>query len=523
MPARPGHRGLRTRLQLWLMASATLVLAITGVIDWSLESSRVRADRDRATQATLERLALVLPAAIEDLDTGAVRNAVTSELTNPHVAALTVVIAGKSLADERRAGAQADGIPMRRALRVANEAGEILLHSDPEPLAQAQRAVVLQTIVSMVAINLLIALAVSIVVARLTRPISTLTTAAEAIAAGNLDAPLPTGGAMDEVAVLTRSFAAMRDAVRRQLADIAEQNRVLDERVRERTSELERLHQELLIAAHQAGRAEIATSVLHNIGNVLTGAFVDLDGLRREAASELPRRAQQLRELLGGERDLARFIRDDHRGRELPRFLQLFLDELIAAEARDDARTERLSTALGLVRDTLAVQQNYATTRAFVQPLDLGHEVEQMLLLHTGALDKRGVRVLRQVESTRTIEADRSKVGHVIANLLKNAIEALDDVAADRRELHLSLRQAFDGTVELAVRDSGNGISAEAQGRLFSYGFTTKDDGHGFGLHWCANAMKEMGGAIRAESPGPGQGATFTLIFPVKPPAAGMR
>lgn len=520
MTVRAGRRGLRTRLRWWLMVSATLVLGITGMVDWSLESDRVRAERDRATQATLDRLALVLPSAIEDLDTEAVRNAVASELTNPHVAALSVVIAGKPLADERRPGVRAAGDELRRVVPRTGDDAEIILRSDPDPLARAQAAVVMQTVLSMVAINLLIAVAVSLVVARLMRPVGALTTAAEAIAAGNLDAPLPAGEGGDEVAVLARSFATMRDAIRRQLADIAKQNRELDERVRERTRELERLHQDLLAAAHQAGRAEIATSVLHNIGNVLTGAFVDLEGLRREAGSELPKRAQQLADLLKGERDLVRFISEDRRGRDLPRFLQLFLDELLAAEARDGARTDRLSTALGLVRDTLAVQQSYATARAFVQPLDLAHEIEQMLLLHTGALEKRGVRVFRQIEAVPTIEADRSKVGHVIANLLKNAIEALDHVPTGGRELHLTLRHAFDGTIELAVRDSGTGIDAAAQERLFSYGFTTKSDGHGFGLHWCANAMKEMGGAIRAESPGPGLGATITLTFAVKPGGA---
>jgi HAMP domain-containing protein len=315
MPARPGRRGLRTRLLLWLMASATLVLGLTGIIDWSFESARVRGERDRATQATLDRLALVLPSAIEDLDTQAVRNAVASELTNPHVAALTVTVGGKRLASEERRGASSSGDELHRVLPRPGEDGEIILRIDPEPLAQAQAAVVTQTVVGLVAINLLIALAVSIVVSSLLRPISALTSAAETIAAGKFDAPLPHSGDDDEVAVLEQAFVTMRDAIRRQLADIAEQNRVLDERVRERTGELERLHQDLLAAAHQAGRAEIATSVLHNIGNVLTGAFVDLEGLRREAGNHLPKQARQLSELLKGERDLARFINEDRRGR----------------------------------------------------------------------------------------------------------------------------------------------------------------------------------------------------------------
>ncbi|HEX3134364.1 MAG TPA: HAMP domain-containing protein [Planctomycetota bacterium] len=196
------------------MASATVVLGITGVVDWSLESARVRGERDGATQATLERLSVVLLSAIEDLDTEVVRNAVVSELTNSYVAALTVMVGGKVLASHQRPGAASTGGELRRALTRVSDGGEIILRIDPQPLARAQTAVVVQTVISMVAINLLIALAVSLVVSRLTRPITALTRAAQAIADGDLAAPLPAGDGNDEVAVLARAFAAMRDAIR---------------------------------------------------------------------------------------------------------------------------------------------------------------------------------------------------------------------------------------------------------------------------------------------------------------------
>lgn len=495
------------------MASATAVLGTGGVIDWFVQSQRIRHERDRATEGTLARLALMLPAAIEDLDTEAMRNAVASELTNPHVAELSVVLGGRVLAIQQRAEATPGEYQIRRRLGSGAEAAEVILRIDPRPLAEAQVVVVVQTIIAVVVLNLLIAVAVSFVVARLTRPVTALTRAVEAIAAGDLDTPLPAGDGGDEVAVLTRSFASMRDAVRRQLADIAAQNRDLDRRVAERTRELERLHQDLLITAQQAGRAEIATSVLHNIGNVLTGAFIDLEGLRRDDGAELAKRATQLADLLKNHQDLARFIAEDHQGRDLPRFLTVFLEELLAAGQRDDVRTERLATALELVRDTLAVQQSYANTRPVVQPLDLAHEVEQMLLLHATTLEKHGVRVVREVSRTPSIHADRSKLGHIIANLLKNAVESLDLVPLDQRSVRLAIRPGAESTVELAVQDSGAGIDPAVRDRLFAYGFTTKPEGHGFGLHWCANAMREMGGTIRADSAGIGQGATITLIF----------
>ena len=105
----------------------------------------------------------------------------------------------------------------------------------------------------------------------------------------------------------------------------------------------------------------------------------------------------------------------------------------------------------------------------------------------------------------------------MLTNLVKNSREAM--VAAkhqgQRAVLRISVEQLDTDLMEIRISDNGCGIGPENLDKIFNHGFTTKDQGHGFGLHTCANFMTEMGGTLRAESDGIGKGATFVMRFPL--------
>jgi signal transduction histidine kinase len=107
----------------------------------------------------------------------------------------------------------------------------------------------------------------------------------------------------------------------------------------------------------------------------------------------------------------------------------------------------------------------------------------------------------------------------ILVNLISNAIYAMRALPGRQHclTLRVGLAEAMEGWMCLQVQDTGVGIKSEHLTRIFAQGFTTKKDGHGFGLHSSALAAKLLGGALRAHSPGEGQGATFTLEVPVKP------
>jgi signal transduction histidine kinase len=122
---------------------------------------------------------------------------------------------------------------------------------------------------------------------------------------------------------------------------------------------------------------------------------------------------------------------------------------------------------------------------------------------------------VREFQDVPKVAVDKHKVLQILINLLRNAKYALDDSGRDEKILTVVVGLTRPGFVRLEVRDNGVGIALENLARIFQHGFTTKKDGHGFGLHSGANAAREMGGRLFAQSDGPGRGATFTLELPV--------
>jgi signal transduction histidine kinase len=103
----------------------------------------------------------------------------------------------------------------------------------------------------------------------------------------------------------------------------------------------------------------------------------------------------------------------------------------------------------------------------------------------------------------------------ILVNLIHNAKYALDASGRADRQLTVRVGLARENWLEVKVADNGIGIPAENLTRIFSLGFTTRKGGHGFGLHSGANAAKEMGGTLQAQSDGAGKGAQFTLELPL--------
>lgn len=108
----------------------------------------------------------------------------------------------------------------------------------------------------------------------------------------------------------------------------------------------------------------------------------------------------------------------------------------------------------------------------------------------------------------------RFKLIHVLVNLIRNAADAMQRAPEGQRLLTVAVAAGAGTGAIVRITDTGEGIPADRLERLFTLGFTTRSEGHGFGLHACANALHQMGGRILAESEGPGRGARFTLEFP---------
>lgn len=165
------------------------------------------------------------------------------------------------------------------------------------------------------------------------------------------------------------------------------------------------------------------------------------------------------------------------------------------------------------------MQQAYATTAGVREPLDPVKLMEDSLRMNLGALARHEVEVVRDFAPCPPVLAEKGKVLQILINLIRNAKYAADEGRAADRRVTLRVRRGENDRVDLIVADNGIGIAPEALPRIFTHGYTTRAGGHGFGLHSAALAAKDLGGTLAVASPGPGQGAAFTLSLPVAPPS----
>jgi signal transduction histidine kinase len=286
---------------------------------------------------------------------------------------------------------------------------------------------------------------------------------------------------------------------------------------RREAEEALRLSQEKLFQASRlAGMAEVATGVLHNIGNVLNSVNVSaglvVEKLRRSKAPKLVKAAALLTD---NKTNLSDYLMKDANGQQLPHYLCKLGEFFVAENAEILSEVDQLSRNIEHIKEVVAMQQSYAKVSGVFENLAAHGLVEDAIAMNIGAFERHGVELDRQYAKVPLVRVDRHKVLQILINLIRNAKYALDDIERVDKKITISISAPNDRFVHIVVSDNGIGIPPENLTRIFAHGFTTRKGGHGFGLHSGANAARSMGGGISVASAGIGQGATFTLELPI--------
>jgi two-component system, NtrC family, sensor kinase len=332
--------------------------------------------------------------------------------------------------------------------------------------------------------------------------------------------------ANDELGLFTDTFNQMLAQIQAQDTNLqqaqkklATQVEVLQHEVAERRSaetKLNLLHKQLLEVSRQAGMAEVATGVLHNVGNVLNSVNVSVtlmrDDVHKSKVGNLSKLASLLEEHTA---DLAAFLTADPKGQRVLGYLRQLADRLAEEHRETLQMMEEVAKHVEHIKEIVAMQQSYARVSGVRETLPASVLVEDALQINASALERHGITLERQFSEVPQVTVDKHKTLQILINLIGNAKYALSVSGREDRLLRLGIARNGNDTLKITVTDNGIGIPPENLTRIFSHGFTTKKNGHGFGLHSGALAAKEMGGSLSVQSDGIGRGATFTLELPM--------
>ncbi len=300
---------------------------------------------------------------------------------------------------------------------------------------------------------------------------------------------------------------------------VAERTRALSDTnalLRAKMRELTETRKQLSAASRLSGMAEVASSVLHNVGNVLNSVNVSAMLLSEAVAGSKAKSVARAAALLADHQsDLARFVTDDERGRKLPQYLQSLAAALAEEQGVLLKETESLRRSVDHIKVVIARQQQTAKASGVFEQALLSEVVDDAIACHDASLVRHGVELRRDYADLPRMTIDRHRLIEILVNLIGNARHAV--ALKGVRRITVRTRRLDDQRCAVEVEDTGYGIDPANLVRIFHHGFTTKPQGHGFGLHGSACVAAEMGGRLTVRSDGPGRGACFGVELPLTP------
>lgn len=282
-------------------------------------------------------------------------------------------------------------------------------------------------------------------------------------------------------------------------------------------SRLAEANERLLATSRQAGMAEVATSILHNVGNVLNSVGVSAEMVSTKVNQFRIGSLKKLSELLREHSaNLPAFLTEDPRGKQLPEYLLKLTDHLAQPQRAILDELNSLGKNIDHIKTIVAMQQTYARGSGLMERIFVHELIEDSIRINEAGFTRHELNLTLEISKMEPILTDRHKVLQILVNLLGNAKQALSEGSVEKK-LTVRASQKDSTAIQIAVIDNGVGIPPENLTKIFQHGFTTKKDGHGFGLHSGALAAGELGGHLTAHSDGPGLGAMFTLELPIDP------
>jgi signal transduction histidine kinase len=283
--------------------------------------------------------------------------------------------------------------------------------------------------------------------------------------------------------------------------------------------EREQLRRQVEDASYKIEMADVASTVLHNVGNVLNSVNVAVHVVHELIHQSSVILVHRIAELLKRhDEDWEIFLTQDPKGKRIPPAIMKLGSHLIAEQQNVLKELEGLVRNIDHVKQIIISHQTMAKSRGTSEALSVVELLDQAVELSFQPGDAKWIRIQRDYQPVPAVVTDRHQLLQVLVNLLRNAKQAmqLKDGVDHQLTIRVEVRTDDEFSVVITIQDTGMGIAAEHLARMFTRGFTTKHDGNGIGLHSSMVKIHRMGGLLQAHSEGVGAGATLTLILPVE-------
>lgn len=287
---------------------------------------------------------------------------------------------------------------------------------------------------------------------------------------------------------------------------------------KETDEKIRKLNEELIQSAREVGKTDVVNSVLHNVGNILNSANISINLIAENINEPHFTRLFSIgKELKQHENDLMDYLQNDTRGKLIPKYLVSLIELLENKYLHCYKEIENLEKQVSFIKEIVSAQQMIGSNAGLYQETNLSELVDAAIKMTSTELNN--ITIQREPTDLPPITTDRSKVIQIVVNLLLNAKQSLiQDTENINKKIIIEKSLSDDKNyVMLGIEDNGLGIEPNNLEKIFSFGFTTKKEGHGFGLHSSFLSAKEIGAELSFQSNGPGEGATFLLKIPIKP------
>ncbi len=287
-------------------------------------------------------------------------------------------------------------------------------------------------------------------------------------------------------------------------------SKIAEEKIKE-------LNQQISSTARRAGMAEVATTILHNIGNILNSSNVSITFLKNRFKQDYHKRLLKIMEMMEqNQTNLADFLIHDPKGKLIPQYLLALAKIILEENEKNTIEIDNLQNDLRHISQIVDTQKSISGISSVNEKIYLPELIDTAVNIIMSSSKNNSIKITKEFKPAPLVSIDKSKLLQILINLIQNAKESvLENSAMPLKEIKLIVQKEENKSVQIIIEDNGVGINADNLQQIFSFGFTTKKNGHGFGLHSSALSAHEMGGILLAESKGEGCGAQFTLTIPI--------